>query len=393
MAGNRLRLLRSEQARMGLRTLHVTTIDLTAHCFLRTTFDHLRRAGHQVALACTFERFREELSHHTDHLFPLAIPRQIHPLRDILALVQLLKVIRGYRPDVIHTHTSKAGFVGRLAARLGGVPLVIHTIHELPQNATRSALKKRLYWGLEKLAAGWCDHLVTVSRVNQRQILNEQICSPDRLTLIPGGLPLENYHPVLSKQAVRAAWGLPEQAVVLGTAGRLEPAKGHADLLQAFATLVPSQPNLHLMVMGTGPLRSQLERQIEQLRLTGRVHLLGWVDDLITAMAALDVFVLSSHYEGLGVVLLEALALGLPVVSTRVGGTQDIIEHEITGLFAPPHQPQQLAGTIRRMLDDPQLAQRLAQAGQGKVCREYRAEDADQKILDLYQRLSPKLPP
>lgn len=370
---------------MGLRTLHVTTIDLTAHCFLRTTMDHLRRAGHEVALACTFERFREELAGHADHLFPVNIPRQIHPFKDVQSVLQLLQVLRQYRPDLVHSHTSKAGFVTRLAARLAGVPTIVHTIHELPQNATRSRLKKRLYWALEKVAAGWCDHLITVSRVNQTQILGEGICRPERLALIPGGLPLEKYVPARSAEAIRAEWRLPAGARVLGMAGRLEPAKGHSDLLQAFARL--TDPTLHLMIMGTGPLLGDLEEQTRQLGLQQRVHFLGWVDDLITAMAALDLFVLSSHYEGLGVVLLEALALGLPVVSTRVGGTQDIIEHEVTGLFAPVRQPEQLAAQIQRLLDDPALAGRLARAGRAKVHRDYRAEDADQKVLDLYLEL------
>lgn len=370
---------------MSLRTLHVTTIDLTAHCFLRTTLDHLRQAGHEVGLACTFERFREELAGHADQLFDLQIPRQIHPWRDLRALWQLLRLLRRYRPDLVHSHTSKAGFLTRLAARLTGVPVIVHTIHELPQNATRSALKKRFYWLLEKLAAPWSHHLITVSRVNQAQILREGICRAEKLALIPGGLPLEKYRPARSAEAVRSEWGLPAGARVLGMAGRLEPAKGHGDLLQAFARI--TDPSAHLMIMGTGPLRPALEARTRQLGLEGRVHFLGWVDDLITAMAALDLFVLSSHYEGLGVVLLEALALGVPVVSTCVGGTQDIIEHEVTGLFAPPHQPEQLAGQVQRLLDDPALARRLAQAGQEKVRRDYRAEDADHKVLELYQRL------
>ena len=375
---------------MGLRTLHVTTIDLTAHCFLRTTFDHLRKAGHEVALACTFERFQDELSGHADALFPVHIPRHIHPLQDARAVLELLGVIRRYRPDVIHTHTSKAGFVGRLAARLGGVPLVVHTIHELPQNATHSPLKKRFYWLLEKVAASWCDRLVTVSRVNQKQILAEGICKSAKLSLIPGGLPLDRYHATVPAQQLRDQWGLPPQAVVMGMAGRLEPAKGHTDLLQALARLAPDHPHLQLVLMGTGPLKARLAQQVEQLGLGGRVHFLGWVEDLIPALAALDLFVLSSHYEGLGVVLLEALALGIPVVSTQVGGTQDIIDHEINGLFAPAHQPEQLAQAIRRMLADPEWARQLARAGQAKIQRDYRAQDADQKILELYLRYGPK---
>lgn len=373
---------------MGLRTLHVTTIDLTAHCFLRSTFDLLRREGHEVALACDFQQFQSELADHTDRMFQVKVPRQIQPLQDLRGLAQTLKVIRLYKPQIIHSHTSKAGFIARLAARLCDVPLVLHTIHELPQNATRSRLKKALYWGMERLAAGWCDHLVTVSRVNQEQILREGICRPEKLSLIPGGLQLQNY-----QARGPAPWNLPAGAVVMGMAGRLEPAKGHEDLLRAFARLAPGHPDLHLVIMGTGHLRGQLEQLRDDLGLQGRAHFLGWVEDLISAIAALDLFVLSSHYEGLGVVLLEALALGRPVVSTRVGGTQDIIEEGVTGLFAPAHDPAGLAEAIQRLLDDPALAARLAAAGKEKVWRDYSAVDADQKILDLYLRLKPELPP
>lgn len=364
---------------MGLRTLHVTTIDLTAHCFLRTGFDLLRSQGHQVALACDFQQFQEELADHTDRMFQVKIPRKIQPVQDFRALAQLLRVIRLYRPQILHSHTSKAGFLARLAGRLSNVPLVVHTIHELPQNATRSRLKKALYWAMEKLAAGWCDHLITVSKVNQHQILGERICRPEKLSLIPGGLALDNY-----RARGPAPWNLPSDAVVMGMAGRLEAAKGHADLLQAMARLAERNPRLHLVIMGSGHLREQLERQRDELGLKERVHFLGWVEDLISAMAALDLFVLSSHYEGLGVVLLEALALGRPVVSTRVGGTQDIIEDGVTGLFAPAHDPVGLAETIQRMLDDPALANRLAEAGQARVRRDYSAAQADRKVLDLY---------
>jgi glycosyltransferase involved in cell wall biosynthesis len=367
---------------MGLRTLHVTTIDLTAHCFLRTTFDLLRKAGYEVALACDFQQFQEELADHTDRMFQVKIPRRIQPFQDLRGLAQLLRVIRLYRPHILHSYTSKAGFLARLAGRLCDVPLVVHTIYELPQNSTRSRLKKRLYWAMEKLADGWCDHAITITRVNQRQILAEGICRPEKLSVITVGLDLEQY-----QAQAPPPWKLPDDALLMGIAGRLEPAKGHSDLLQAMARLAPANPRLHLVVMGTGHLRQQLERQRDELGLRERVHFLGWVEDLVSAMAALDIFVLSSHYEGLGVVLLEASALGVPVVSTRVGGTQDIVDDGITGLFAPAHDPAGLAAAIQRLLDDPALASRLAAAGKAKIFREFSAAEADQKTLDLYSRL------
>ncbi len=365
----------------------MTTIDLTAHCFLRSTLQALRDTGHEAALACKFERFREELEQVTDRVYPVEIPRRIRPLQDFRAFVELLKVIRAYRPDILHTYTSKAGLLGRLAAFIMRVPVIVHTIYELPQNSTSSVWTKRFYWALEKLAASWCHHLITISRVNQEQILRERICRSGRLSLIPVGLSLDDYIPKRSRDEVRHAWDLPKDSIVLGMAGRLEPVKGHSDLLQAFALLAPRYPRLHLVLMGTGYLLPQLEDQVNALGLGQRVHFLGWVEDLVSHMAALDFFVLSSRYEGLGVVLLEALVLGIPVVSTRVGGTQDIVDDGVTGLFSAPNEPTALAQAISRLMDDPEQARRMAQAGREKVLHEYDARKTDRKTIELYHRL------
>ena len=375
-----------------MRTLHITTVDLTAFCFLRSWFRHLRAQGHEVALACQFERFREPLAQDCDRLFPLSIPRRIRPLQDLLALGQLIRLIRAYRPEVVHTHTSKAGFLGRLAARLCGVPLILHTIHELPQNAARSPRVRALYRWLEQVAATWSHHLITVSEINLRQILSERICPPEKLTFIREGLELDLYVPQVDKFELRRRWGLPPGARVLGMAARLEPAKGHRDLLEAFRRLCSDRPDLHLVLMGTGHLGPQLQQQVHELGLGDRVHFLGWVEDLISSIAALDIFVLSSHYEGLGIVLLEALALGIPTVSTRVGGTQDILVHERYGLFADPHDPAGLAKQVERFLADPEWARSLARAGQAYVRREFRAEVADARMLQLYERLWRAIP-
>jgi len=370
--------------------LHITTIDLTAFCFLRTKFKHFRRHGYEVALATTFGRFREDLEPCCDFCFGVEIPRRIRPWQDFKALLQLIAVIRGYRPDVVHTYTSKAGLLGRLAARICRVPLIVHTIYELPQNSTSRPWLKKLYWALEKLAALWGHHFVTISQVNVEQILEERICPAANLSLIREGIELERYRPQVTASEIRARWGLPPDAKILGIAARLEPAKGHRDLLQAFSLLSERHPELHLMIMGTGELEEALQAEVVRMNLQERIHFLGWVEDLVSCIAALDLFVLSSHYEGLGLVLLEALAVNVPVVSTRVGGTQDIIEDGVTGLFAPPHNPGALAQTIERLLLDPGMAQRLAQAGRSRVEQDFRSQMADLLSLELYQRLGPK---
>lgn len=372
---------------MRQRLLHITTVDLTAYCFLRSKLKHFREHGYEVALATTFQDFRSDLEPVCDFCFDVSIPRRIQPWGDLKALLQLMALIRGYRPHLVHTYTSKAGLLGRLAARICRVPVVVHTIYELPQNSTRNPWLKALYRALERLAALWCDWFVTISKPNLEQIAVEKICPADQLELIREGLDFDHYQPQLPASTLRQQWHLPPGAQVLGIAGRLEPAKGHGDLLRAVALLKPEFPDLHLVVMGRGHLRSALEQQTRELGIADRVHFLGWIEDLVSSLAALDLFVLSSHYEGLGVVLLEALALGVPVVSTRVGGAQDIVEHEVTGLFAPAHDPEGLASAIRRMLLDPELARATALRGQQRVRQKFQARVADQLSLELYQRL------
>lgn len=170
-------------------TVHITTVDLTAYCFLRSWFTRLRSQGHRVTLITTVEKFRDELEVVTDELIHIPIPRRIEPSGDIRALLALTAQLRKLRPDFVHTHTSKAGLLGRLAARLSGRSTrLIHTIHELPQNAANSAVMKNFYWLVEKAAALLANHLVTVSEVNARQILGERICSPGKLTVVPNGI-------------------------------------------------------------------------------------------------------------------------------------------------------------------------------------------------------------
>ena len=370
-----------------VRILQVSTIDLTPHCFLRTTFSALRQEGYEVALACSFGPHRDSLAPHCDHLFHIPIARQISPRQDWHSLVELVRLCRSYRPTLIHSYTSKAGFLARLAAKLAKVPLVLHTILELPQNSTSHPLKKSFYWGLELLAASWSDHLLTISEVNRQQILAEKICRSQDLTLIRYGLELERYQPALSRQQIRAQLGIPESAPVIGMAARLEPVKGHFDLLEAFSQVHQEIPEAHLVLTGKGPLESSLRQKVQQLGLTAQVHILGWVDDLVSTIASWDVFAFSSHYEGLGMVLLEAFALDVPVVSTRVGGTQDIVEHEVNGLFVERRQPDPMAQAILRLLRDKTLAARLVEAGRTKVYRDFRSQDMDQAVLDLYKRL------
>ncbi len=376
-------------------TLHITTVDLTAWCFLRSWFRCLRGEGYPVALACTVSKFRQDLEESGAEVIDLPISRRIAPVSDLVSLYQLIKLMRCRRPQLVHTHTSKAGFLGRLAARLCGVPHIVHTIHELPQNSTANPWKKRFYWMLEYVAARfWCDHLVTVSQPNYDQITSEGIASPEKLTLVREGLDLSKYEPyrlhlpgTRSVEDIRAEFAIAPDELLLCSVGRLEKAKGHADLLRAFAQVVEKHPKARLVIVGQGHLHDELQAELEGLGLTGRALLAGWREDMLDILAACDLYVLASHYEGLGIATMEAMALARPVVCTGVGGVVDVVVDGETGFLVPAHSPHQLAARIDDMLSDSDLRQRMAAAGYRRVQEHFHDDKANAAMLELYERI------
>ncbi len=370
-----------------LKALYVTTIDLTPYCFMRSWFETLTRRGAQVTLACTVERFRDELEATGAQVLHLPIARRLSPLEDLASLLDLVYLMRRVRPDVVHTATSKAGFLGRLAARLTGVPLVVHTIYELPENSTSSPWVRGFYWALEFLAARLAHHLVTISEPNRRQILAERICTSRKLTLIPEGLDLARYQASRSASQVRAELGIPQDAPLVVSVGRLEPAKGHADLLAAFRRVVDRFPQARLAIVGRGYLESELRALCQTLGIQDRVMFLGFREDLLDLVGACDVFALASLYEGQGVATMEAMAMSRPTVCTGVGGVTDVVVEGETGYMVPPRDPKRLAERLVELLCDPQKAQTMGHAGRRRAEEDFRVEDTNRKLLCLYQNL------
>ncbi len=370
-----------------IKTCHVTTIDLTAYCFLRYWMRCLQQNGAEVVLACSLGPFREELELCTDRLIDIPISRRIEPVQDLKAFVALYKLYREYKPDIVHSHTSKAGFLSRLAARCAGVPLILHTIHELPENAARNRVQKAVYYLLEWIAARAAHHHITVSYANHRQITGELICAPDDLTVISCGIDLNLYDPSSPVEPILVELKIPPGARVIGTAGRFEYAKGYPYLLQAFRSIYEKRPDCYLVCVGDGVLLPKIRSLAGELGIEDRVRFPGFVSKLPPVMNAFDVFVLASLYEGLGTVLLEAMALHKPVVSTAVGGTTDVVIDGKTGYLVPPRDPDKLAAKILELLDDPERRKMFGMQGRARVEQHYSVEVSNRKLLELYRKL------
>lgn len=375
-------MARRAEVPRGWHTVHITTIDLTAWAFLRTWFQRLLREGHRVTLVTTAGPFADRLRAEGVEVIDVPIPRRLSPSGDWRALVGLVRVLRSLRPDIVHTHTSKAGFLGRLAARLAGVPRVVHTMHEPPHNAASSWYARAVYVWLERLAALWADRVHTQSHANEREILRTRLVPRRKLVVFHLGIELSRYAPAADARAAVRSLGIPDDVPVIGAVGRLETPKGQTYLLQALRLLHPRR-DVRCVIVGEGVLRERLEAEAVGLPVT----FTGYREDMLELMQGFDVFAFPSLWEGLGVVLLEAMAYARPLVASAVGGVLDVVVPEETGLLVPARDPAALAGAIERLLDDPSLAQRLGQAGHERLLRTFRSEVADDHFMALYRSL------
>ncbi|MBU0491986.1 MAG: glycosyltransferase family 4 protein [Chloroflexi bacterium] len=316
--------------------------------------------------------------------------REISPAKDLLALVKLTRFMRRGRFHVVHTHSSKAGILGRVAARWAGVPVIVHTVHGWGFYPGQSAAVHALYVNLERLADRCGDRIIVVSRLNADKGLEAGISSPAQYVTIHGCIDVAAFaHPTKGRAAMRAELGLPADAPVVGTVGRLSPQKAPLDWVRAAAVVAQSVPTARFVYVGDGPLRPAVEALIAELGLTDRVILAGLRRDVPDLLAAFDVFALSSLWEGLPLVIPQAMAAGVPVVCTNVDGTAEAITEGVNGRLVPPGEPEALGAAIAGLLQDPAERRRLAVAGR------QRAQDFDvpqmvAAVAGLYQELLAK---
>jgi glycosyltransferase involved in cell wall biosynthesis len=319
--------------------------------------------------------------------------REIGP-RDAAALVELWRLMRRVRPAVVHTHTAKAGTLGRLAALWAGVPVVVHTYHGHVFQGYFSPARTRLFLAIERWLGRRTDRLLTVSEAVRTELLGFGIGSPARLQVLPLGLELEPFTGCERLRGqLRDELALAEAAPLVGIVARLVPIKAHEVFLGAAARLREAVPACRFVVVGDGERRPELEALARELGLGDRVRFLGWRRDLDRIYADLDVVVLASRNEGSPVSLVEAMAAARPVVATRVGGVPDLVEDGVTGCLVPPGDAGATAAAIRNLLGDPERRAAMGTAGRKHVVPAFGADrllaDVDRLYTDLLREKRP----
>jgi glycosyltransferase involved in cell wall biosynthesis len=289
---------------------------------------------------------------------PVIIPnlgRGLHPLRDLRTIWQLYKLMRRVKPDVVHTHTAKAGFVGRIAAKLAGVPVIVHTFHGHVFRGYFNPLMTQVFINLERLTARLSDTVITLTEGLRRELSDEfGITRRGRITVLPLGLDLEAFARVPRKSgAFRQAFGFAPDAPLIGLVGRIVPVKNHHLFLQAALKVKAAIPDACFAIVGDGELRAEIEAEAARLGLTDCAHFTGWVRDVAPVYSDLDALVISSHNEGTPVSVIEALAAGCPVVTTAVGGLPDLLDRGALGALVPSEDADALAAAIIQTITTP----------------------------------------
>lgn len=314
----------------------------------------------------------------------------ISPAQDVVALRHLVRLLRSRSVDVVHTHSAKAGALGRIAARRAGARVVVHTLHGFPFHEFQGRVPHAAYVGIERGLSRLTDVHLAVGTGVAVEALRRGLARPDRLyTIGPAVEPPSVALTPDSRARARRILGLGEDELVVGTVGRLDPQKAPEVMLRALRSM--RQPAV-LVWAGDGELRAATRRQVDRLGLTGRVHLLGNRDDVPEILPAFDVFAMSSRYEGLPCVIVEAQQCGIPVVATAVNAVPDVVVPGETGLLVPPERPRLLAEALDHALTHPDVAKGWALAAREHLGSRYDLETLGRTLDAVYRGRAPEWP-
>ncbi len=318
--------------------------------------------------------------------------RRINIIKDLKAFFDIWRIIKKYNPIIVHTHSSKAGLMGRLAAKLAGAPIIVHTPHGHVFFGYFGPFKTKLFIIFEKLASRITDKIVALTNREKKDHVLFKIAEEDKFSVIYSGIERNILKESSSeeKQNLKKELGIPENSLIVGTAGRLVPVKGPEFLVKASKYIISKYPDTYFMFTGDGPLEQDLKRKALEMGISNNIIFLGWRDDLAKIISIYDIFVLPSLNEGMGRVLVEAMALGKSIVASNVGGIPDLVIHGKNGFLVPPKNPKELAKYIQVLLEDKDKREKMGLAGK-EMALNFGAGIMIEKIASLYEELLKKI--
>ena len=314
--------------------------------------------------------------------------RPINPVKDLIALIKLFRFCKRKRIDIIHTHSSKAGILGRWAARLAKVPIIIHTIHGWGFYPRQNFLKRRLFIFLEKITAKIADRLIADSQANIETGRQNKIGREEKYALIRNGIKPSRFQNVeVNITEKRKELGLEEDTKVVAMIACFKPQKAPLDFIKVANRVIKKRPKTQFLLIGDGELRPEIERLIKELNLEKKVILTSWRKDIPQILKIIDVLALTSRWEGLPRVFPEAMASELPIVATKVDGASEAVEEGVNGFLVSVGDIKGMAEKIITLLDNPEMAKEMGKKGRERVFPEFDIDLMVERIDNLYQGL------
>jgi glycosyltransferase involved in cell wall biosynthesis len=317
--------------------------------------------------------------------------RQVSPWHDFKALIRMTRLMRQGGYALVHTHSSKAGILGRLAARLAGVPVIVHTVHGWSFHDYMPSITRYIYILLERWIARFTDAIIVVAQKDIDKGVKAGIGQREQYHLIRSAIPLDEFNPArVDRASIRQQLGLPQEAPVIGTIGRFSAQKNPLDWVRVAGMAGRARPTARFLLVGDGPLRPQVEALIKEEGLDDRAILTGLRRDASQLLAAMDIFMLTSLWEGLPRTIPEAHAMGLPVIANRADGTTEVIRDGLNGYLCTPGDLEGMAERLITLIDHPGMRSEMGQRGRLETLAEFDLRIMIEGIDHLYQKFLKK---
>ncbi|MBB1481807.1 glycosyltransferase family 4 protein [Pseudoalteromonas sp. SG41-2] len=347
----------------------------------RVSFEELIRLDNQSVDRYLIYKESGELTKYAESagiksIFIDSLVREISLINDLKAFYRLYRLCRQEKFDVVHTHSSKTGVLGRIAAKLAGVPMVVHTVHGFSFPAAQSKFAKSLYFIMEYVGSKFSDKVICLHQDDKYIAVNQLKTKESNVCVIANGVNTDKFYP--------AAGNAQNNKKVIGMVGRLWPQKDPITLAKAGVKLFSRRSDFEIRFIGGGELEVSLKEIINEAKAEQHIRLLGWKDDIAEQLREFDVFVLPSLWEGMPLAILEAQSTKLPCVVSNIQGNNHLVKDQFDGLLFEPKDVDGLVKCLEKLLDDPDFADRLATNARNKIESDFDINDRTKKVCQLY---------
>lgn len=380
---------------MGLKVAHITTVDKSLTAFLLNQLFSIRDSGYEViGISSPGSRVSEIEEAGFRHI-PVDMTRNIFtPFQDLKSLWKLYRVIRREQFTIVHTHTPKASFLGQIAAKLAGIPIIVRTVHGFYFHENTRPVSKRIFITLEKIAASCSDVILSQNREDIETAIQKNIAPPEKIKYLGNGIDIHRFDPGRFSSAEitnkRIENGLREGAPVVGFVGRLVAEKGLLELFSAARIIKRKVPNVHFVFIGAVDFEKNDAIRPEKAQEFGLIdfcHFIGWRNDMPDLYAMMDVFTLPSHREGFPRSPMEASAMKIPCVVTDIRGCREVVEHGRNGFLVPLGDVQALADSIINILTNEEVSYQMGESGRRIALNRFDEQLVFNKVKAEYTRL------